>query len=94
MYTPSEDPVRKLLYTEPDAQRVLLYLTEKLAATIFQIAGAIAVDPDRVREMVRVLEEAGLIQGAGTSSGAYGGVYAPTAAGVRAGRELRTVKRK
>lgn len=88
-----DDRARTLLFSEPDAQRVLLYLTDKLAATIFQVAPAVQLDPDRVREMVHALEEAGLVDGAPAGAGSFGGVYAPTAAGVRAAREIRSWKR-
>lgn len=93
-YAPKEDPVRSLLYAEPDAQRVLLFLAEKLAATALQVAGALRLEPERAREILERLQEAGLVDQKGGASGPLGGVYAPTRSGVGAAWDLRSNKKR
>ena len=92
-YSPREDPVQRLLYTEPDTQRVLLYLIDKLAATPFQVAAAIQLDPDRTHELLKELEDVQLLKRRGAGLANSGGVYSPTETGVRAAWDLRSRKR-
>ncbi len=94
MYAPEVDPVRNLLYGEPDAQRVLLFLTDKLAATSLQVAGGLHLDPDRTRDVLVRLQETGLANQEGSSAGPMGGVYAPTRAGIGAAWDLRSAKKR
>lgn len=91
-YAPLEDPVQRLLYTEPDTQRVLLYLVDKLAATSFQVATVVQLDPDRTHELLRKLEEVQLVSSRRAGLAGSGGVYRPTEAGIRAAWDLRSRK--
>ena len=93
-YAPREDPARSLLYQEPDAQRVLLFVTDKLASTALQVAGGLRMEPERTRDVLAHLQEAGLVDQQSGSTGPYGGVFTPTRAGVAAAWDLRSTKKR
>jgi hypothetical protein len=79
-----------VLYEDEQTQTVLLYLVEKLAATVLNVASDTRIEPDRANQILSLLESAGLVRLTGPLREPYGGVYSPTEAGLRAGRAIRS----
>lgn len=75
---------------DTDAQAVLFYVIERLAATVLEVASATKVDPDEANRLLRALEEAGLVEREQPLRESLGGLYSPTEAGLRAARQIRS----
>lgn len=76
---------------DPVSVAVLRYLAQHLAATVFQIAPVARATPDRVQDALRELERLEFVRHAAGAIGPYGGVYYPTARGLRAVREFHAL---
>src|SRR6266480_216807 len=92
-YAQSQPPFPAFIYEDPDTQRVLLFLTDKLAATVLEISTALQIDPERTVEILRKLESADLVRSSGTGLGPLSGIYSPAEPGVRLTRQIRSWKK-
>ena len=88
----SESSPIDLLYRDPEARSVLFYLTDALAGTLLQIAGSTHVKPERVRDVLQLLERADLAERIGGGTSPYSGVFSPSEKGLRVARDIRSGK--
>ena len=92
-YAQTPPPFPAVIYEEPDSQRVLLFLNDKLAATVLETSVALQMEPERTFAILRKLEEAGLVRSSGAGLGPFSGTYAPAEPGVRLSRQIRSWKK-
>jgi DNA-binding MarR family transcriptional regulator len=88
MNTPEEYRLLQVLYEDPDAQRILHYLTKASASTAFSTALALGMDPERVYRLLDSLESVNLVERIIEGTASNDPVFSPTVAGVKASREL------